>query len=232
LSGAQHHPLFFNTPVLANITKTIAAATVISLTLVACAHTEFPAVTVKSSPVGTARLPLTIAVLDDRSITVHPLFDFYEKMNPAMANAVHDALAANFEKVVVIDDSKLAADADLLAVSEVALGRKRTLMLTVTFVQPKTGTTITELSSTQPFKSDEPGAHTHQWSDLAAGMAASAIPFGAGIVLLEPYLQRHDAQRFNAGFSPAPAAMATDIATQASKDPAIVALPLSKKVGP
>jgi hypothetical protein len=65
-------------------------------------------------------------------------------------------------------------------------------------------------------------------------MAALAIPFsfGTGVVLLGPYLQKHDAERFNAGFSPALAAMATDIATQASKDPAIVALQLEKKTAP
>jgi hypothetical protein len=88
------------------MTKAIAAATLISLALVGCAHTEFPPVTVKAAPVGTARIPLTVAVLDDPSITVHPLLDFYEKMNPAMANAVRDALAENFEKVIVVDDSK------------------------------------------------------------------------------------------------------------------------------
>jgi hypothetical protein len=208
--------------------------TAFSLALVGCAHTEFPAVTVKAAPVGTARLPLTVAVLNDSSITIHPVLDFYEKMNPAMANAVRDALAENFDKVVVVEDTKSSGDADLLAVSEIKVGRWKTLKLTVTFGRPQSGKNIAEFSSTQPFKSDEPGTRTHQWSDLGIEMAALAIPFsfGTGVVLLGPYLQKHDAERFNAGFSPALAAMATDIATQASKDPAILALQLEKKTAP
>jgi hypothetical protein len=216
------------------MTKTIAAATMISLALIGCANTDFPTVTVKAAPVGTVRLPLTIAVLDDPSITVHPLLDFYEKMNPAMANAIRDALAENFNKVVVVDESKSSGDADLLAVSEIKLGRWKTLELTVTFGQPQTGKNIAEFSSTQPFKSDEPGTHTHQWSDFGVGVAALAIPFsfGTGVLLLGPYLQKHDAERFNAGFSPALAAMATDSATQASKDPAIAGLQHQKQQRP
>jgi hypothetical protein len=121
--------------------------TAFSLALVGCAHTEFPAVTVKAAPVGTARLPLTVAVLNDSSITIHPVLDFYEKMNPAMANAVRDALAENFDKVVVVEDTKSSGDADLLAVSEIKVGRWKTLKLTVTFGRPQSGKNIAEFSS-------------------------------------------------------------------------------------
>ena len=133
---------------------------------------------------GTARLPLTVAVLNDSSITIHPVLDFYEKMNPAMANAVRDALAENFDKVVVVEDTKSSGDADLLAVSEIKVGRWKTLKLTVTFGRPQSGKNIAEFSSTQPFKSDEPGTRTHQWSDFGIKMAALAIPFsfGTGVV--------------------------------------------------
>ena len=94
----------------------------------------------------------------------------------------------------------------------------RPIKLVVTFVEPKTGKTLAELSSVKPLDFDAPGAHDHLVADLVL------LFIGPLILLAEPTLQRHDAERFNAAFSPALIAMATDIAAQASQDKAIESL--------
>src|SRR5271168_1985179 len=78
-----------------------------------CVHTELPAQVVPSAPVGTAKLPLNVAVLDDPLVTVHEPFGFYEKLNPSLANTVRDALAVYFETVLVVDETESVREEDL-----------------------------------------------------------------------------------------------------------------------
>jgi hypothetical protein len=101
---------------LARSARIPVAAALSALILAACAHTDLPAQVVTPAPVGTAKLPLRVAVLEDPSLTIHEPMGFYEKLNPSLANTVRDALAADFETVEVVDDKARAGDADLLAI--------------------------------------------------------------------------------------------------------------------
>ncbi len=87
-----------------------------SVIFAACAHIDLPSQAVAPAPVGAAKLPLKVGVLNDPALTIHQPWDFYEKLNPSMANLVRDALAANFEKVELADTRESAEDATLLAV--------------------------------------------------------------------------------------------------------------------
>lgn len=196
-----------------------------ALTLAACVHTDLPAQPVPSAPVGTARLPLKVAVLEDPLLTVHEPFGFYDNLNPSLANTVRDALAVHFETVVVVDETEAVAGQDLFA----TLGYSgKPLKLTVTFVEPKIGgKRLAEISSSKPFDEDAPGTHDHWGTDLA--LVAPALIFPPLYFIGDTTLQRHDAERFNAGLGPALVAMATDIAAQASKDPAIASLATSQR---
>ncbi len=208
-------------------TKTIVFAVLTTFTFAACAHTVLPPQVVTPAPAGTAKLPLKVAVLADPSLTLHEPLGFYEKLNPALADALRDALAAGFANVKTVDDRGSASDADLLAIpatTGLPYFALRPVKLMVTFIEPKTGKTLAEISSVKPLDFDAPGAHAHLGADAALLGGALLIPFAAGIFFVEPTLQRHDSERFNTAFSPALAAMATDIAAQASKDQTIESL--------
>jgi hypothetical protein len=196
-----------------------------ALILAACVHTELPAQVVPPSPIGSAKLPLKVAVLDDPLITVHEPFGFYDNLNPSLANTVRDALAMHFETVVVVNETESVAADDLFATLTYS---SKPLKLTVIFVEPKIGgKQLTEISSSQPFDADAPGTHDHLGTDLA--LIAPALLFPPLYFIGDTTLQRHDAERFNAGLGPALVAMATDIAAQASKDPAIASLATSQQ---
>lgn len=203
--------------------KAIVFAALTSFAFAACAHTVLPPQTVPPAPVGTAKLPLKVAVLADPSLTFHEPLGFNEKLNPALADAVRDALAADFAKVAVVDDRQSADGADLLAIPAAAdvhyFSSILPVTLVVTFIEPKTGKTLAELSSVKPSDFSAPGAQAHLVADLVL-----LFSLGPLIPLAEPTLKRHDSERFNAAFSPALIAMVTDIAAQASKDKAIASL--------
>jgi hypothetical protein len=203
--------------------KAMLAATLAPLIFAACAHTILSAQVVPPAPVGTAKLHIKIDVWSDPSLTLHEPTGFYEKLNPALANTVRDALANDFETVEMVDDKQSVGDADLLAIpttADVHYFSKRPVKLVVTFVEPKTGKTLAEFFSVKPIDFHAPGARVHLGTNVAL------MGLGPFIPLVEPTLQRHDSERFNAAFGPALIAMATDIADQASKDQAIGSLPI------
>jgi len=178
---------------------------------------------VTQTPLGSAKVPLKVAVFADPALTIHEPLGFYEKMNPALANTIRDALAADFETVEVVNNRPSAADANLLAIpSTDGIFGKETLSLTVTFVDPQSGKSIAVASSTDHLDEDAAGANDHKGADAA--IIGSTLVFPPAIILSAPILQHHDADRFNAAFGPALIAMATDIAARASKDPAIRSL--------
>lgn len=204
--------------------KNAAAGFLIPLIFAACVHVDFPAQAVTRVPVGMAKLPLKVAVVAaDPSLTIHLGLSFYEKMNPGLAETVCDALAPDFQKVVVVDDRLSGGDADLLAIATAEVHFYGEQKLTVTFVEPHTGKTITEISSVKPFDGHAPGTHDHLGTDIAFMELEIALP--PLIFLVQPTMQRHDAERFNAGFGPTLVAVASDVAAQASKDQAIESLP-------
>lgn len=198
----------------------------LALILAACAHADLPAQVVTAAPVGTAKLQLKVAVLSDSSLTIH-IFDFYDKLNPALANLVRDALAADFREVTVVVDNQSAQNADLLAIPAVEipisfLGRKP-MKLTVTFLEPHTARTIAEISSVKRFDGPVQGEWDHYATDLAL-----APLFPVSLIAL-PYIERHDAERFNARFGPILVTKANDVADQASKDQAIRSLSIHQQ---
>jgi len=203
--------------------KLIVAATLTPLVFAACAHTNLPEQVATAAPVGTAKLQLKIAVVADPSLTIHEPLGFYEKLNPALADTVREALAADFETVEVVDDKARAGDADLIAIPVTGTHfYGNPMKLTVTFVEPKTEQTLADLSSAKPFDTHAPGSYDHLGTDVALMVPVFIVP--PAVFLVEPTLQRHDADRFNARFGPALVAMANDVADQASKDQAIRSL--------
>jgi hypothetical protein len=196
--------------------KLIVVATLTPLVFAACAHTELPEQLATAATVGTAKLQLKIAVVADPSLTIHEPLGFYEKLNPALADMVRDALAADFATVEVVDDKARAGDADVIAIPVTETRWYAKMKLTVTFVEPKTGQILAELSSAKPFDPHAPGSYDHLGTDAALMVPVFIVP--PAVFLVEPTLQRHDADRFNARFGPALVAMANDVADQASKD--------------
>lgn len=212
---------------LARSTRITVIAALLALVLAACAHTDLPAQVVTATPVGTAKLPLKVAVLSDSSLTIH-IADFYEKLNPALANLVRDALAADFQEVIVVGDNQSAHDADLLAIPavEVPIGfvwDVKPIKLTVTFLEPHTARTIAQISSVKRFDGHVQGAYDHYATDLAL----AAVPPISLVAL--PYIERHDADRFNARFGPTLVTKANEVADQASKDQAIRSLSIRRQ---
>ena len=200
--------------------KLVVAAGMLPLIFEGCTHTDLPAQTVTPAPVGTAKFPIKVVVLSDPSLTIHEPTGFYDKLNPSLANTVRDALAADFETVEVVDDKDRASGADLLAIPTAEIPFvQQPQKLTVAFIEPGTGKTIPDLSSLGHFDVDAPELYDRR---VAVGTALAIIPFGP--LFAFPYLEREHADRFNAGLGPVLVAMATDIATQASKDQAIRSL--------
>jgi hypothetical protein len=199
--------------------KLIVAAGILPLIFAACVHADLPAQVVMPAPVGTAKLPIKVAVLADPSLTIHEPAGFYDKLNPSLANTVRDALAADFGTVEVVDNRIGAGDADLLAISaaDIPFGYKPQ-KLTVAFTEPRTGKVIAELSSFGHFDVDAPTPDDHPVVDGAL----SLIPLEPLLAL--PFHERQEAEHFNAGIGPVLVTMATDIADQASKDQAIRSL--------
>ena len=167
---------------------------------------------------GTDKLPLAIAVLADPSMTFdypHYWKAFVEDLNPGLANTLQSAFRGNFQNVSVVETEKSASGADLVA--SPTLRMSDPMKLTVTFVDPRSRRVVAELSSERSCDGNAPGVYDHIVTDLFLFTAVVIFPPSDAIVTRQ--IQKHDADRFNAGFAPAVARMATDIAYKASKDP-------------
>ena len=167
---------------------------------------------------GTDKLPLAIAVLADPSMTFdypHYWKAFVEDLNPGLANTLQSAFRGNFQNVSVVETEKSASGADLVA--SPTLRMSDPMKLTVTFVDPRSRRVVAELSSERSCDGNAPGVYDHIVTDLFLFTAVVIFPPSDSIVTRQ--IQKHDADRFNAGFAPAVARMATDIAYKASKDP-------------
>jgi len=167
---------------------------------------------------GTDKLPLAIAVLADPTMTFdypHYWKAFVEDLNPGLANTLQSAFRGNFQNVSVVETEKSASGADLVA--SPTLRMSDPMKLTVTFVDPRSRRVVAELSSERSCDGNAPGVYDHIVTDLFLFTAVVIFPPSDAIVTRQ--IQKHDADRFNAGFAPAVARMATDIAYKASKDP-------------
>ena len=90
------------------------------------------------------------------------------------------------------------------------------MKLTVTFVDPRSRRIVAEVSSERSCDGNAPGVYDHIVTDLFLFTAVVVFPPSDSIITRQ--IQKHDADRFNAGFAPAVARMASDIAYKASKD--------------
>lgn len=164
---------------------------------------------------GTDKLPLTIAVIADPSMTFdYPRYwkAFVEDLNPGLANTLQSAFRGNFQNVSVVEAEKSASGADLVASPSLRISDP--MKLTVTFVDPRSRTVVAEVSSERSCDGNAPGVY-----DLFLFTAVVVFPPSDAVVTRQ--IQKHDADRFNAGFAPAVAQMASDIAYKASKDPSL-----------
>ena len=199
----------------------VLAVASIAFSLGGCIHTELPEQNISPAPVGTAKIPLKIAVLNDPSMVIHEPMGFYENLNPALANTVRDALANHFAEVAVVQNEGAVEDADLIATPSIqGPFSKSPLQLTVAF--GKANKSIAELCSTEHYHADAPGADENLGADV--GLSAATVVLPPLWLLMYPTIEHHDADRFNARFAPALVAMANDIAVQAANNPALKAL--------
>ena len=167
---------------------------------------------------GTDKLPLAIAVIADPSMKFdypHYWKAFVEDLNPGLANTLQSAFRGNFQNVSVVEAEKSASGADLVA--SPTLRMSDPMKLTVTFVEPRSRRIVAEVSSERSCDGNAPGVYDHIVTDLFLFTAVVIFPPSDSIITRQ--IQKHDADRFNAGFAPAVARMASDIAYKASKDP-------------
>jgi hypothetical protein len=171
-----------------------------------------------AAAIGTDKLPITIAVIGDPALTFgYPRYwkAFVEDLNPGLAKTLQSAFRGNFQNVSVVEAEKAASGADLLASPTLQLSDP--MKLTVTFVDPRSRRVVAEVSSERSCDGNAPGVYDHIVTDLFLFTAVVIFPPSDSIITRQ--IQKHDADRFNAGFAPAVARMASDIAYKASKDP-------------
>ena len=170
---------------------------------------------------GAGDLPVTIGVVDDPAF----VFDypnksyrlFVEDMNPGFTDTLQGALSYSFRSVSVVHPVRGVPTDDVIALSRLEMSDP--MKLTITFVDPKSGRSIEEVSATRRLDWNADGAYSNIGTDLILFVIVVAAP------PLDPFLARtitrHDAERFNAAFAPAIAQMVGEIALRASRDPAL-----------
>src|SRR6266403_100992 len=171
-----------------------------------------------AAAIRTDKLPITIAVIGDPALTFdYPRYwkAFVEDLNPVLAKTLQSAFRGNFQNVSVVEAEKSASGADLLA--SPTLRMSDPMKLTVTFVDPRTRQIVAEVSSERSCDGNAPGVYDHIVTDLFLFTAVVVFPPSDAIVTRQ--IQKHDADRFNAGVAPAVAQRATGIAYKASKKP-------------
>ena len=182
-------------------------------------HRQFaPQSVAATTLVDSERLPLTVAVIADPNLTFeYPrhLTAFVEVLNPGLAQTLQGAFRGNFKNVSVVEVEKAASGADLIASPTLRLSDP--MKLTVTFFDPHSGRIVAEVSSERSCDSHAPGVYAHLGTDLM--LFAAVIVFPPADRFAAHEINKHDADRFNAGFAPAVARMAGDIAYKASRDP-------------
>jgi hypothetical protein len=171
----------------------------------------------RSAALGSERLPLNVAVIGDPSLRFdYPRYfkAFVEVLNPGLAQTLQSAFRANFQNVNVVEAENAVGSADLFASPKLTLSDP--MKMTVTFVDPRSGRIVAELSSERSCDGNAPGVYAHIGTDLVLFAAVLVFPPADGLVTHE--IDKHNADRFNAAFAPAIARMAGDIALKASRD--------------
>lgn len=180
---------------------------------------------------GTVKLPLTVAVVENPSLTfdyppISSLRSFVEVMNPGLSETVYNALGPDFQKVAVVHDEEDAANFDLLAIPDVEPSDP--VKFTIRFVQPKSRRLVAQLSSVRAYDGHAPGMYSHLVADVFLFATAVALP------VAEPFavhaIHKHTAQRYNAMFAPAVARAVGDVAGKATRDPRLLSLARDREI--
>ena len=193
----------------------------VPLTIAGCTtvHRKFAAqIPASTASADSDKMPLTVAVISDPALTFdYPrhLTAFVEVLNPGLAQTLQAAFRGNFQNVSVVEAEDAASGADLIASPTLSLTDP--MKLTVTFVDPHSRRIVAEVSSERSCDSHAPGVYAHLGTDLILFAAVVVFPPADRFAAHE--INKHDADRFNAGFAPAVARMAGDIAYKASQDP-------------
>lgn len=163
-------------------------------------------------------MPLTVAVIGDPALRFdYPRYfkAFVEVLNPGLAQTLQSAFRADFQNVNVVEAEDAAIGADLFASPRLTLADP--MKLTVTFVDPRTRRVVAEYTSERSCDGHAPGVYAHIGTDLV--LFTAVVLFPPADVIVKREIDEHNADRFNAGFAPAIAQMAGDIANKASRDP-------------
>jgi hypothetical protein len=170
----------------------------------------------------TAPLALSVAVLSDRSLKfdyppIISLSEFEEVMNPGLAETLRNGFDPAFREVLIVENERAAVGMNVIA--SPALKVSDPLTLTVTFKEPRSGREITKLSSSRSLDDHAFGMYSHLGTDFMLFATAVILPPLDPVVAHS--IRRHEAERFNAMFTPAVVQMVSDIAKQASHDLAL-----------
>ena len=200
-------------------------------------HSQFPQQTIETAPLGTAKLPVTVVVVADPTLTREIPFDWQQQMNPGFAGSVRNAFTGYFDDVTISQDPHSSGNADLLAVPTLEFSLFKTPLLlrdpeelVVTFVDQRTGDTITTLQASRMWDLTAPGAQDYLIEDLA-WTAVDFVPVVGSWVT--PYVARtaarHDLDRYNAGLGSALRLMLRDIDAQIPYDPKLKSFAIRKR---
>ena len=167
----------------------------------------------------TAPIPLSVAVLSDRSLRfdyppIISLSEFEEVMNPGLAETLRNGFDPAFREVLIVENERAATRMNVIA--SPAFKVSDPLTLTVTFKEALSGREITSLSSSQPLDDHAFGMYSHLATDFVLFATAVILPPLDPVVAHS--IRKHEAERFKAMFTPAVVLMVSDIAKQVSHD--------------
>jgi hypothetical protein len=170
----------------------------------------------------TAPIALSVAVLSDRSLRfdyppIVSLGEFEEVMNPGLAETLRNGFDPAFREVLIVENERDATQTNVIA--SPALKVSDPLTLTVTFKESRSGRELARLSSSRSLDGHAFGMYSHLGTDFLLFATAVVLPPLDPVVAHS--IRRHQAERFNAMFTPAVVEMVSDIAKQASHDAAL-----------
>ena len=179
--------------------------------------------------IGNEQLPVTLGIVDYPSLSFDYPSDtqclFVEEINPGLNETLKGAFSYVFRGVSVLDAHGYARPMDVLASPQLEFSDP--MKLTVTFLDPKTGRAINQISATRPLDWTAPHSFDMLGRDVLLFIAVVALPpldHTAARAIKE-----HEAQRFNARFEPAVGQMVGEIAIRSARDPALISFARSHK---
>ena len=167
---------------------------------------------------GNDTLPATIGIIDYPSLSFDyppgPECLFVEEINPGLNETLEGAFGYVFRQASVVDTHGSIPAVDILASPHLTFSDP--MKLTITFLDPRTGRSIDQISATRPLQWSNPGSFHLLGTDLLLVALVIVVPPLDGAIARR--IKEHEAQRFNARFEPAIGQMVAEIALRASHD--------------